>query len=50
MKTKYPKQFGCFPGEENHQYAPRLDIKLHPKNAWQSHENPLAHPNFESHL
>ncbi len=24
-------------------YAPHLDIKPHPKNVWQSPENPLAH-------
>jgi hypothetical protein len=50
MKTICPKQLGGFLGEENHQYAPCLKIKLHPKNVWQSLENPLAHPKCVSHL
>jgi hypothetical protein len=44
MKTKCPKQRGYLLGEEDHQYAPRFKIKPHPKNVWQSLENPLAHP------
>jgi len=43
MKTKYPKQPERFLGKEDHQYAPCPKIKPHPKNAWQSLENPLAH-------
>jgi hypothetical protein len=42
MKTKSPKQLECLPKEEDHQCAPCFKIKLHPKNAWQSSENPLA--------
>jgi hypothetical protein len=33
MKTKCPMQPMHFPKEENHQYAPRLEIKPYPKNA-----------------
>jgi hypothetical protein len=31
MRTKCPKQLGYFPREEDHQYAPCLEIKPHPK-------------------
>jgi hypothetical protein len=40
MKTKCPMQPMHFPKEENHQYAPCLEIKP---------ENPLAHPKHISH-
>ncbi len=50
MRTKCPKPFKCFLGKKNHQYAPHPEIKIHPKNAWQSLENPLAHPICISHL
>jgi hypothetical protein len=36
MKTKWPKQLGHFPREEDRQYAPCLEIKLHPKNVAKS--------------
>jgi hypothetical protein len=50
MKTKCPKQLGRFLGEEDHQYVPCFEIKLHPKNAWQNLENPLAYPKCVSYL
>ncbi len=46
MRPKCPKQLGRLLGEEDHQYAPHLEIKRHPKNVWQSLENPLAHSKF----
>jgi len=49
MRTKCPKHFGCFLGKENHQYVPHLEIKPHPKNAWKSLENPLAHSKCVKH-
>jgi hypothetical protein len=30
--------------------ARHFKIKLHPKNAWQSFENPQAHPKCISHM
>jgi hypothetical protein len=45
-----PKQPKCLPGKEDHKYAPLFEIKLHPKNAWQSSENPLTHPKCKGHL
>jgi hypothetical protein len=50
MKLECPKQLKCLPREEDHQYVPCLEIKLHLKNAWQSFKNPLAHPKHVSHL
>jgi hypothetical protein len=50
MMTKCPKQPKHLPREENHKYAPHFNIKHHPKNAWQSPENPLAHPKCVNHL
>jgi hypothetical protein len=50
MRTKCPKELGRFPRKKDHQYAPRPKIKLHPKNAWQSFENPLAHPKCINHM
>jgi len=50
MRTKCPMQLVHLTKEEDYQYTPRLDIKLHPKNAWQSLENPLAHPKCINHL
>jgi hypothetical protein len=35
---------------DDHWYVPRPKIKLHPKNVWQSFENPLAHPICINHL
>jgi hypothetical protein len=49
MKKKCPKQPGHLSGEEDHQHAPCPKIKPHPENAWQSPENPLAHPKCVSH-
>jgi hypothetical protein len=43
MKTKCLKQHGHLLGEEDHQYATDIKIKPHPKNAWQSPKNPVAH-------
>jgi hypothetical protein len=50
MKTKCSKQPGCFPREEDHQYAPRFKIQPHPKDVWQNLENPLAHLKCAKHL
>jgi hypothetical protein len=50
MRTKCPKQLGHFPREKDHEYVPHPEIKPHPKNAWQSLKNPLAHPKCVSHL
>jgi len=36
--------------KEDHQYAPHLKIKPHPKNAWQSFDNPLTHSKCVSHM
>ncbi len=44
MKTKCPKQPSHFLKKEDHQFVPCLEIKPHPKNAWQSLEIPLTHP------
>ncbi len=49
MKTKCPKQLGHLVGEEDHQYGSHYEIKPHPKNVWQSPENPLTHPKCELH-
>jgi hypothetical protein len=43
MKTKCPKQCGHFLKKEDRQYVPHPEIKPHPKNVWQSPENPLAY-------
>jgi len=43
MRTKCPKQFGHFPREEDHRYAPHPKVKPHLKNAWQSPE-PIGTP------
>jgi len=43
MNIKCPKQPGHFLGKEDCQYASRPEKKFHPKNVWQSLENPLAH-------
>ncbi len=50
MKTKCLMQPVNLPREEDHWYAPSLEIKLHLKNAWRNPENPLAHPKYVSHL
>jgi hypothetical protein len=50
MKTKCPNQVGRFLGEENHRYAPPFEIKPHPKNVWQSLENPLVYLKCINHL
>ncbi len=50
MKTKCQKQLGRILGKEDHQYAPCLEIKRHPKNVWQSPKKPFAHPKCISHL
>jgi hypothetical protein len=50
MRTKCPKQPRDFLGKEDHQYAPCLEIKPRPKNAWPSLENPLAHPKCVNHM
>jgi hypothetical protein len=48
MKAKCPKQLRCLPKKEYHQYVPHSKIKPHPKNPWQSLENPLTHPNAKA--
>jgi len=50
MRTKCPKQLECLPGKEDHQYAPRLELKPHQKNVCQSLENSLTWPKCEGHL
>jgi hypothetical protein len=50
IRTKCPKQHGRLPREEDHQRVPLLEIKIHPKNVWQSFENPLAHPKCVNHM
>ncbi len=44
-EDKTPKTTCASPKKvQNHWYVPCFDIKPHPKNAWQSPKNPLAHP------
>ncbi len=50
MKIKYPMQPMCFLREENNWYVSHPKIKLHPKNAWQSLENPLAYLKCVNHM
>jgi hypothetical protein len=50
MRTKCPKQLGCFLGKGYHRYAPCPKIKPHSRNVWQILENPLAHPKCIDHL
>jgi hypothetical protein len=42
MRTKCLKQLECCSRKGDHCYVPCLEIKLHPKNAWQSFENLLV--------
>jgi hypothetical protein len=38
------------PTKRNKKEEKEDTVKLHPKNVWQSPENPLAHPKCISHL